>query len=132
MVRCSLGVLSLFVLVGAGCSTVPRTVAVSKLQPPYRFMVYEGGTPVSEGPVAPGSLEEQEVTRWLQSHSTDWHRTFVTYAPSHLIRGDDFNLDFRGDECVLNYRVNSRDDWTQVCRSIDRKELIPSVLNRND
>lgn len=114
----------------SGCQLMNRagqSVNVSKLSPPYRVVVYDSGKPVSSRDVVPGSQEEQTITRWLQAHSEGWRRNLVTYAPARRIEGDDFNLNFTGGVCVLNYEVGP-DRWVQVSRPIKGDDTLRQIF----
>jgi hypothetical protein len=115
---------AILVLIAVGCSTVPQT---AHLRPPYRIEVEHSGItvvnrPTIRGvPLAPGSPEEQAVTRWLQTHSTGWRLDFASYAPGRRILGDGFTLNFLGGLCVLNadgfeksLRLKNKDDIPDV------------------
>lgn len=127
---------SAFMVVLAGCSVVPLSADVSKLQPPYRVEVNSSRGPgdwnVSERTLTAGSPEEQAVTRWLQAHSTGWHPDFTSYVPSRRIRGDGFDLNFVGNLCVLNYHVGPDDRWSQMSRTVPAKDGIPGVFPPDD
>jgi hypothetical protein len=119
---------TMVVLVGSGCSLASRSIDVARLGSPNQIELHEGGRAVVERPIVAGSKEEQIVSAWLESHSTGWKPTSVTYAPARCIRGDNFSLNFRNHECVLNYRVNDRGAWVQVSRPMQDGEPIPDVF----
>ena len=93
---------------GVGCST-SAALAVSKFQPPYRIEVHAAGKVVLNRTVPPGSSDETEVSRWVQTHSAGWRPTYATYAPVRRIRGNGFDLNFQKGLCVLSYQTNSRE-----------------------
>jgi hypothetical protein len=120
-----------FMLILPGCAmTDHRSIDVARLGPANRVEIYEGGRPVLERTVAAGSPEEGAIADWLQSHSSGWQPTRVTYAPVRMVRGDHFRLNFVAGRCVLNYRTNDRGDWVQVSRPIREGETLPNVFNR--
>lgn len=100
-----------------------HTVKMNTLSPPYRIEVYESGKPTTSRQVVPGSQEEQIITRWLQTHAEGWRRNFVTYAPARRIKGENFDLNFSGGTCVLNYKVD-RGRWVQVSRTVKDDETL--------
>jgi len=110
------------------CSVTTRTVDVARLGPAKQVQIYEGGRPVLDRPVAAGSAEERAVASWLRSHADGWRPTLVTYAPGRRVRGENFDLNFGKDQCVLNYRSNDKGDWLQVARGIRDDEPIPDVF----
>ncbi len=110
------------------CSMATRTVDVNRLGPANRVEIYEGGRPVHERPVAAGSAEEQAITSWLRSHADGWKPGLATYAPGRRVRGDNFDLNFGKDRCVLNYRANDEGDWVQVIRPISTDDPVPDVF----
>jgi hypothetical protein len=127
----SLAASAAFVLIAPGCAmTNNRSIDVARLGPANRVEVYEGGRPMVDRTVAAGSPEERAIADWLQSHSSGWQATRVTYAPGRTIRGDHFRLNFVAGRCVLNYRANERGDWVQVSRPIREGESIPDVFDR--
>jgi hypothetical protein len=118
------------VLAVLGCSS-PRALPVSRFRPPYRIEVHDAGAVVFDRAVPPGP-EEEEISRWIQSHSAGWRPTTVTYAPVRRIRGSGFDLNFLEGRCVLNYRANPKGDWVQLSRSIESYDPVPAVFARND
>lgn len=64
-----------------GClSTSQRAFTPGRLAPPYRVETYQGGRPVEERAVAPGSAEERAIVDWLAAHDSGW-RTDSTATP---------------------------------------------------
>ncbi len=69
--------------------------------------------PVFERSIAVDSAEERAVKAWLRSHSARWRPTLITYVPAHRVAGENFNLNFCGNSCVLNYGANERRDFVR-------------------
>ncbi len=86
-----------------GCSTVAsKTIDIGALPPPYRVVLNGVADSVDEREIAAGSDAAQRILAWLAANQTGWTRTYVTYAPGRVVRGDSFSLNFRGDICVIN------------------------------
>ena len=114
--------------VAFGCSTIPRTVDVAKLGPVQRVEVYKGGEHSIVRPIAAGSAQERAVTAWLQSHSNGWRLDINTYVPGKRVIGENYNLNFAGRSCVLNYGASEKGPWVQVSRSLRDGDNIPDVF----
>jgi hypothetical protein len=112
----------------SACSIATRTVDVAKLGPSNQVQIYEGGKPVVDRRVTPGSADERAVTSWLRAHADGWQSSLVTFAPGRCVRGEKFDLNFGKDRCVLDYRVNDKGDWVQVTRPINNGDPIPNVF----
>ena len=104
------------------------TVDTARLGLPKTILVYEKGRPTVERAVVRNSEEERAIISWMQSHENGWRPSITTYAPKKKVVGDNFNLNFMGKLCVLNYRVNKDGQWRQVTRSIEDGETIPDVF----
>ena len=123
-----LATLFALLLVVSACSMATRTVDMTRLGPANQVQIYEGGKPILDRPVASGSKDEQAVTSWLRSHADGWQPSLVTYAPGRRARGENFDLNFHENRCVLNYRADDKGDWVQVVRPIPSGETIPDVF----
>jgi hypothetical protein len=123
---------SLGAIIGSlGCSFIPHTISVGNLGPPNKLLVYDGGHLKSERAIDPNSPEAKEFSDWLQAHRSGWmSETFVTFAPTRLVKGDDFIFDFKGDWCVIGYRFGLFD--FQCRRSIDPHDPLPALLTSPD
>ncbi len=104
---------------GVGCLSMgPQTIEPTQLRGPYLAEVYQAGRLAKTVAVAQGSPDEQAIAAWLASHREGWTRSFVTYAPGRLVRGDGFNLNLHsGGLCVLNYSLGT--DPQQVFRRVN-------------
>src|SRR5690242_11166602 len=94
-----------------------HSIDVDKIGPANQVWVYNGGTRILVRPIVVGSASERAVTSWMRSHRDGWQLSLVSYAPVRCVRGANFNLNFRKNRCVLNYRVGDRvDRMMQVVR----------------
>ena len=110
------------------CSIATRTINVAKLGPANQIEVHERGKPMFEHPITAGSTEDQAVQSWLRLHSTGWEHSLASYVPSRRVKGENFDLNFLGNSCVLNYRVNDKGEWTQVIRPTKEDDPILNVF----
>jgi len=85
-----------------GCSTLSRGIDIARLPPPYTVIIHDSGRAIAERTIAKESQDAQVLATWLERNQTGWAKTAVTYAPSRVIQGDSFSLNFTGDLCVLN------------------------------
>ena len=86
-----------------GCSTVSKELDIARLPPPYRVSIHDEGRPISERDIVAGSQDAQNITQWLESNKSGWAPTYVTYAPSRIVHGDSFSLNFTNNMCIVNY-----------------------------
>lgn len=117
-----------FSFCASGCSLSTRTIDVAKLGPANQILVYEGGRPIIDRPIAADSAEGLAIMSWLRSHADGWQPTYSTYVPNRYVRGGDFTLNFGGGSCVLNYRSNEKGGWAQVIRPIGEDDPVPAVF----
>ena len=120
-----------FTLLAFGCSIAPRAISVNHIGPASRVEVYEGGQTVFQRSIAAGSAEEHVVKAWLEKHSTGWQPTLITFVPSRRITGENFNLNFCGNDCVLNYAPDGKGAWIQLIRPIAADDPIPDVSDHS-
>ncbi len=121
-----------FALAVLGFFVIPWTVPVAYFRPPYRVEQWEGGRPVWDRSVVPGSPEERAISRWLQAHASGWRPTFHSYAPVQRIGGDGFRFNFQKGRCILNYRTKRAGAYFQVSRSIEDSDSIFRKLGTSD
>jgi hypothetical protein len=108
--------------------SLPRTVTVARLGPPYRVEIPQAGKHVPAHSVAAGSVQEQAISRWIQSHRSGWRLDFVSYVPVRRIKGDRFDLNFLKGICVLNYQEKPNGSWVQMSRPIAYGDELQEVF----
>lgn len=121
-----------FLAFAPGCQTATRAIDATTLGPARQVQVYERGKPISERLITAGSAEEGAVAAWLRSHADGWRTSVVTYAPGRRVQGENFDLNFHQDKCVLNYRANAKAAFVQVSRPLSENEPLPDVFTPNE
>jgi hypothetical protein len=115
----------------AGClSTSQRAFTPGRLAPPFRVETYQGGRPVAERAVAPGSAEERAIVEWLAANNTGWRLDINSYAPARRIKADRFDLNYfeKSRLCILNYDATGDGRWVQISRTLGPSAASPPVF----
>jgi hypothetical protein len=104
IVRCLmrvLRILSFLVLLAflSGCEKVDFAALVAQ---PLTISVFKGGRPVSERHLSPPSSEHDQLTAWFSQHQSNWHSSYVTYAPGVLVSGTNFELNIQHLRVIIN------------------------------
>lgn len=99
----SLCIVVALVLAGGtgGCTMAAKNLNASKMGPPYEIAVFEKGKPVSKRKLQAMSEQEQAIAHWIEANRHGWRPTFGNQAPSRVVKGDGFRLNFTDTDCVV-------------------------------
>lgn len=64
--------------------------------------VYDGPVPVKQYTAIPGSETHDQILRLMRHHKKGWQPNFVSYAPSVVIKGDGFVINYQGYGATFN------------------------------
>ena len=70
---------------------------------PLELAIYQRGSLVKTCTIAPSSSQFDQLQALLTSNQEDWESSLVTFAPSVLVTGRDFSINFLQDTIVLNH-----------------------------
>ena len=83
-----------------GCE---KELAWSLPNEPLGLQRYEQGRPIATCTVEPSSSVHKALASWIAEHQRGWSPSPVTYAPSTLVSGGKFSINFTGSLAVVNY-----------------------------
>ena len=83
--------------------------------------VYKGGRPGKEVPVASDSVIVARINSLLLKKRGKWKRSFVTFAPVIIIRGEKISINCQRDRIIINFE-NSAGQTVQVVTSLATEE----------
>ena len=88
------------VLLVAGCGGEVDLSSIGTQ--PLTITRYQRGGASEEVRVLPPSKVHEDFTAWAAQHTTDWKRSYVSYAPGILVRGTNFSLNVHQSRVILN------------------------------
>ena len=98
-----------------GCSKVDLTRG--DFAPPYSVRI--GGFS-QELTLQPADPLTASVQKWIQTNSSGWSKSMLTYAPGVVVRNDHFSLNFLEGAAVLNFKLDSKKNkWVQVVKDCE-------------
>jgi len=84
----------------AGCQ-LPITQDALRTQP-LDVTVYDGPVPVKQYTATPGSATHDQILSLIRQHKKGWQPNFVSHAPSVVIKGDGFVINYQGYGAIYN------------------------------
>lgn len=64
--------------------------------------VYDGPVPIKHYTAIPGSKTHDQILRLMRQHKKGWQPNFVSYAPSVMIKGEGFVINYQGYGATFN------------------------------
>lgn len=86
------------------------------------LLVYQGGTPVEDVQLPPGSLVMVAVEATLKAKKGKWKWSLVSWAPNIYLIGEKFSINIGQAQIVINYQVHPGKSWMQVKTALTREE----------
>jgi hypothetical protein len=68
----------------------------------FDITVYDGTMPIKHYRAEPGSDTHTQILRLMRHHKKGWKPNFVSYAPSVVVKGDGFAINYQGYGAVYN------------------------------
>lgn len=57
---------------------------------------------MNERHLSPPSSEHDQLAAWFSQHQSNWHSSYVTYAPGVLVSGTNFELNIQHLRVIIN------------------------------
>ena len=65
--------------------------------------ITNGGVPVTECKIQPGSSIHSELSDWIERNTDNWKASPASYVPGTVISGEGFSINVLNDGLILNY-----------------------------
>jgi hypothetical protein len=101
-----------------------KELQLEKANPPFTFQQFTNGIPAKEIKIPRDSKAEKEIFDWLKTNSKGWKITFLDYAPSKFIRGQNITVNFLKDGIILNFSPTvTSSHWLQYWKPTSKNDL---------
>ena len=95
-----IGLLVIFAVALGGCT---HSIHFALPGGPLSLSFTLNGAPIKHCAIGRDSEQYKALSAWLGAHRYGWQTSVATYAPSVVVTGDGFNLNFLHSSAVLNY-----------------------------
>ena len=68
----------------------------------FDVTVYDGPVPIKQYRVRQGTDTHGQILRLMRKHKKGWQPNFVSYAPSVVIKGEGFVVNYQGYGAIFN------------------------------
>ena len=99
----AIGLLVVCVCTVGGCT---RSIRFTLPSAPLTLSLTVKGASAKRCTISPGSEQYKALSTWLIAHQDGWQSSVATYAPSVVVTGNGFNLNFLQSLAVLNHAGN--------------------------
>jgi hypothetical protein len=116
--------LSVFVLIAfVACAVAYWDWSMKSVNPKLdlthnlHFDVYDAGKIVRSGDLPADSPARVKLKKLLEDDTVKWKKSYVTFAPRILIKGQKFSITLQPSRIIVNYD-NGDGKWIQVTREL--------------
>ncbi len=94
-----------------------------------QYQIYEKGAITYTKVIKEGDPHYQQLKEIIKKNKDGWKYDFITYAPSHIFKSDDLNINCSGKTIVINFKSKSHDEWEQISKGTD-KDVCATIMDR--